>query len=112
MPWLHDLAYFSGGALLANAVPHCVSGVTGRAFQSPFATPPGKGLSSPTVNVLWGFANLAAAYGLILRVGTFNPRATDQIASLALGMLLMSLMAARHFGPLHGGNKPAGSPSP
>jgi hypothetical protein len=28
--WLHDLAYFFGGAFLANAVPHYVSGVMGR----------------------------------------------------------------------------------
>jgi hypothetical protein len=70
MMWLHDLAYFFGGCFLANAVPHYVSGVMGRAFQSPFARPPGKGLSSSTVNVLWGFANLVLAYCLILRVAS------------------------------------------
>jgi hypothetical protein len=109
MNWLHDLAYFLGGAFLANAVPHYVSGVMGRPFQSPFARPPGKGLSSSTVNVLWGFANLAIAYGLILRVGRFDPRALDQIASLGLGLLLMSVMSARIFGRFHGGNSPEGS---
>jgi hypothetical protein len=51
--WLHDIAYLFGGAFLANAVPHFVSGMMGRPFQSPFAKPPGKGLSSSTVNVLW-----------------------------------------------------------
>ena len=113
MIFLHDLAYAGGGACLANAVPHYVSGVTWRAFQSPFAKPPGQGLSSSTVNVLWGFANLAAAYGLILRVGSFDPRQTDHIASLALGALLMSVMAARLFGPFHGGNAatPPGPPA-
>jgi hypothetical protein len=108
MIWLHDLAYFLGGAFLANAVPHYVSGVMGRSFQSPFATPPGKGLSSSTVNVLWGFANLVVAYCLILRVGQFDLRATDHIASLGAGLLLMGVMAARIFGPLHGGNSPVG----
>ncbi len=58
MMWQHDLAYFLGGAFLANAVPHYVSGMMGRPFQSPFAKPSGKGLSSSTVNVLWGFATL------------------------------------------------------
>jgi hypothetical protein len=106
MIWLHDLAYFLGGAFLANAVPHFVSGVMGRPFQSPFAKPPGKGLSSSTVNVLWGFANLVLAYCLILRVGAFDLRAADHIISLGLGLLLMGLMAARIFGPLHGGNSP------
>ncbi len=35
MIWYHDIAYFFGGALRATAVPHDVSGVMGRAFQSP-----------------------------------------------------------------------------
>jgi hypothetical protein len=109
MMWLHDLAYFLGGAFLANAVPHCVSGMMGRSFQSPFAKPPGKGLSSSTVNVVWGFANLVPAYFLILRVGQFDLHAADQVASLGLGFLLMGVMAARTFGRFHGGNSPAGS---
>ena len=104
MSLLHDLAYFFGGAFLANATPHYVSGVMGRSFQSPFARPPGMGLSSSTVNVLWGFANLAAAYCLVLRVGQFDPRATDQIASFGLGFLLMGVLAARSFGRFYGGN--------
>ena len=107
--WLHDLAYFFGGAFLSNAVPHYVSGVTGRAFQSPFAKPPGKGLSSSTVNVVWGFVNLAVAYGLVLRIGQFDLRAWDQAASLGLGLLLMGLMAAATFGRYHGGKAPAKS---
>jgi hypothetical protein len=109
MMWLHDLAYFFGGVFLANAVPHYVSGMMGRPFQSPFARPPGKGLSSSTVNVLWGFANLAVSYCLVLRVGQFDLRAADQIASLGVGLLLMGVMAARTFGRLHGGNIPVGS---
>ncbi len=104
MFWLHDLAYFFGGAFFSNAVPHYVSGVTGRAFQSPFAKPPGKGLSSATVNVVWGFANLVVAYILIARVGRFDFYAADQVAALGLGLLLMGLMAARTFGPYHGGD--------
>lgn len=105
----HDLAYFFGGAFLSNALPHYVSGVMGRAMQSPFAKPPGKGLSSSTVNVLWGFANLILAYFLILRVGQFNLRAMDHIVSLGLGFLLMGVMAARTFGKFHGGNSPTDS---
>jgi hypothetical protein len=107
MEWTHDLAYFFGGAFLANSVPHYVSGALGRSFQSPFAKPPGKGLSSSTVNVLWGIANLARAYCLILRVGQFDLRATDHIASLGLGFFLIGVMAARTFGRFHGGHSPA-----
>ncbi|MEA2919090.1 MAG: hypothetical protein QOJ15_11171, partial [Bradyrhizobium sp.] len=44
MTWLYDLSYLFGGAFLTNAIPHFVSGVMGRPFQSPFASPPGEGL--------------------------------------------------------------------
>src|ERR1035438_3296908 len=54
MRWYHYVAYFFGGAFLANALPHLGNGISGHAFQSPFASPPGEGLSSSTVNVLWG----------------------------------------------------------
>lgn len=106
MIWLHDLSYFFGGAFLANAVPHFVSGTMGRAFQSPFATPSGEGLSSSTVNVLWGFANLVIAYVLVMCVGQFDLRAGDQVAAFGLGLLLLAVIAARLFGRFHGGNAP------
>jgi hypothetical protein len=101
--WYHDLAYFFGGAFLANAIPHLVSGISGSPFQSPFASPPGEGLSSSIVNVLWGTFNLVVAYGLVVRVGLFDPRKTRHAAVLGLGALLMALTLARHFGEFHGG---------
>ncbi len=104
---LHDLAYLFGGAFLCNAVPHFVAGVMGSPFQSPFAKPPGQGLSSSTVNVVWGFANLIVAYGLLLRIGQFDARALDQIGAFGVGVLLMGLLSARAFGRFHGGNAPA-----
>jgi hypothetical protein len=109
MNWLHDLSYLFGGAFLANGVPHFVSGVMGRPFQSPFAKPPGQGLSSSTVNVLWGSANFVIAYLLIARVGNFDLRAADQVIALGLGVLLIGVMSARLFGRFHGGNSPVGS---
>jgi hypothetical protein len=107
MPWVHYLAWFVGGAFLANAAPHFVSGVQGRAFQSPFAKPPGQGLSSSTVNVLWGFLNLVFGYLLLCHVGDFELRAADDAGALGLGMLLMGVALARHFGRFHGGRAPA-----
>jgi hypothetical protein len=103
MRWYHYIAYFFGGAFLANVVPHLVNGVSGNAFQSPFASPPGAGLSSSTINVLWGMFNLALAYLLICRVGDFKLRRTTHVLALGAGILLMSVMLARSFGRFHGG---------
>jgi hypothetical protein len=47
--------------------------------------------------------NLAVAYGLIVRVGRFDLRQIRHVAVLALGLLLMALNLARHFGQFHGG---------
>ena len=102
--WYHLIAYFFGGAFLANTIPHLVNGISGLPFQSPFASPPGRGLSSSTVNVLWGMFNLAVAYGLVARVGRFDLQRTIHVVVLALGALLIALRLARHFGELHGGN--------
>jgi hypothetical protein len=106
MKWLHLLSWFFGGVFFANAVPHFVSGVTGRAFQTPFAKPPGQGLSSSTVNVCWGMFNGLAGYFLLFRVGDFDLKSTLDVAVIGLVALLISLFAARHFGRFHGGNLP------
>ncbi len=107
MNYLHLLSYFFAGLFAANAIPHFVSGVMGRPFQSPFAKPPGEGLSSSTINVVWGFSNALAAYLLLTHVGAFHPRTTTHILAFGLGALLISLFAARHFGQFHGGNAPS-----
>jgi hypothetical protein len=106
MNWLSLVSYFFGGLFLANAVPHFMSGVMGKPFQTPFAKPPGKGLSSSTVNVLWGFTNIVVAYLLLLRVGQFDFRSIACIVPFGVGALLISLFSARHFGELHGGSTP------
>ncbi|MGD0893122.1 MAG: hypothetical protein ABR923_16490 [Terracidiphilus sp.] len=105
MPWYHYVSYFFGGAFLSNTLPHLGNGISGRPFQSPFAKPPGEGLSSSTVNVLWGCFNLAVAYLLILRVGTFSLQNTCHVLTVGAGFVLMSVMMARHFGRFHGGNQ-------
>lgn len=101
---LHDVTYFFGGAFLANATPHTVSGLMGRPFQSPFARPRGEGLSSSTVNVIWGFANLLAAYLLLVRHGDFDIHAAEPMLASGLGALVLSLLMAKHFGRFNGGN--------
>ena len=104
MRWYTYVAYFFGGSFLVNAVPHFVNGVSGRPFPSPFASPPGQGLSSPTVNVLWGAFNLLVAYLLILRVGKFELRRLQHVLPVAIGGLLMAVMLARAFGRVFGGS--------
>jgi hypothetical protein len=106
MEWLYYLSYFFGGLILTNAIPHFVSGVTGRPFQSPFAKPPGERLSSSTVNVLWGFFNLVIGYLLFFQVGNFDLHSAGQVIALGAGVLLMGLLCARMFGRFHGGNSP------
>ncbi len=106
MQLVNYISYFFGGALITNAIPHFVRGVMGQPFQSPFAKPPGKGLSTSTVNVLWGFFNFVVGYVLVCRVGNFDLRSTNHVAALGLGALLMSVLMARMFGRFHGGNSP------
>ena len=103
MRWNHAVAYFFGGHFLANFVPHFVSGITGHPFQSPFAHPPGAGLSSALINVLWGFTNLIVAYALLLKLGKFELRNWQHAAVAGAGALAMALMLASHFGKFYGG---------
>jgi hypothetical protein len=111
MVWYVYLAWFFGGAFLVNAVPHFVLGVSGRRFPSPFSSPPGKGESTATVNVLWGTFNFLIGYLLVTRVGEFHLRQMDCTIVLGAGGLVMALMLARTFGSVYGGDtaKPAGA---
>jgi hypothetical protein len=97
MRWYHYMAYFFGGAFLANALPHLGNGISGHAFQSPFASPPGVGLSSAMVNVLWGFFNLALGYLLVCRVGSFDLRKIQHAFVFGAGILIISLLDAHAF---------------
>jgi hypothetical protein len=103
MHWYTYLAYFFGGAFLVNAVPHFVSGVCGRSFPTPFASPPGKGQSSPMVNVLWGTLNAVVGYFLVCHVGEFYIHCIPDVLILGAGGLLMALMLSRAFGRIYGG---------
>jgi hypothetical protein len=103
MAWREYLALFFGGLFLVNAVPHFVSGVMGRRFPSPFSSPPGKGESSPLVNVLWGAFNLVVGYWLVFRLGDFLIRDAWSVMSLGVGGLAMAVMLAWNFGKVYGG---------
>jgi adenine/guanine phosphoribosyltransferase-like PRPP-binding protein len=75
----------------------------GHPFQSPFASPPGEGLSSALVNVLWGAANLVVAYLLLAQVRTFEFRSWRHVLVAASGGLIVAIQLARHFGRFYDG---------
>jgi len=106
MNWANFISYLFGGAFLANAIPHIVSGMMGHPFQSPFAKPSGQGLSSSAVNMVWGFFNLAVAYVLICRVGDFKPALHRSCGHSGTGFPFNRPAKRRHFGRFHGGNAP------
>jgi hypothetical protein len=105
-PWLGYLVWFIGGAALTNAIPHLCAGLMGRPFQSPFAKPPGQGLSTSRTNVLWGFVNLIVAYLLLDRVGRFDLGDPRDVMAAMFGGLLIGLVCAQGFGRFNGGNAP------
>ncbi len=102
MGWYVYLAHFFAGVFLANGIPHFVHGISGRTFQSPFASPPGVGVSSPIVNVIWGFVNFVIGYVLLSGIGPFSFELSFDALIVGLGALSISLILARHFGRLHG----------
>jgi hypothetical protein len=101
--WYTYVAYFFGGAFFVNSIPHFVNGVSGRRFPTPFASPPGKGESSSTINVIWGAINVVAGYFLVCPVGAFQLRSIIDVLVLGAGGLLTGVVMARGFGQIYGG---------
>ena len=97
MNFLHALVFFIAGAFLANGVPHFVNGISGKHFQTPFASPPGVGESSPTVNVLWGFFNFVVGYILLVQIGDFTGGLSPDLFFTAAGALLMAIFLSSYF---------------
>ena len=101
MEWYFYLAHFFAGVFLANGVPHFVNGISGRKFQTPFASPPGAGESSPVVNVLWGFANFVIGYLLLTGIGHFTYGPSMDSLVVGLGIVAISFVLSRHFSRFH-----------
>jgi len=102
MAWYFYLAQFVSGLFLANGVPHFVRGISGEKFQSPFASPRGVGESSPLVNVVWGFANLAVGFALLRAFAPQEPDETLGWIAVGAGVLLIGVAMSRHFGRVRG----------
>lgn len=100
MQWYHYFAGFWAGGFLANFVPHFVTGICGNKFPTPFAKPPGQGLSSPTVNVVWALVNLLAGC-VLFKAGQVS---LDDYLSFGLffaGIAALSIPMSIHFQKKH-----------
>lgn len=96
MAWYSYLAAFFAGAFLANFVPHFFHGISGDRFPTPFAHPPGRGLSSPTVNVIWAWVNLVAGY-VLFRVGKVSSAETPTLIVFLAGIVFISTALSFSF---------------
>jgi hypothetical protein len=100
MAWYFFVLEFVSGLFLANGVPHFVQGISGHRFQSPFASPPGVGESSPLSNALWGFANLVVGFVLLWFFGPQGSEAGIGWIVVGLGVLLAAVWLSIYFGRL------------
>ena len=106
MAWSLLLVRFLAGVFLANGIPHFVHGLSGRAFPTPFARPPGIGLPSPVTNVLWGFANFLGGGLLLGAMAPSQPGHNGETAAVVLGALVLAMALAWHFGRVHAAAAP------
>jgi hypothetical protein len=98
--WHNYIACFFAGMFLANVVPHFVHGISGDRFPTPFAKPPGKGLSSPTVNVVWALVNLVAG-AILFRAGKVSSGDTVALVVFFAGIAAISIMCSVNFAKKH-----------
>jgi hypothetical protein len=96
MKWYHYIACFFAGLFLTNVVPHFVHGISGDSFPTPFANPPGKGLSSPLINVLWALFNLVIGY-IFLRVGKVSNTKKWSLLAFFAGVVFISILSSISF---------------
>ena len=96
MNWHDYIACFFAGMFLANVVPHFVHGISGDRFPTPFARPRGKGLSSPTVNVVWALFNLVVGY-ILFRVGRVASGGDSALVIFFAGIVVMSTVLSVRF---------------
>jgi hypothetical protein len=100
MNWYHYIACFFAGIFLANVVPHFVHGISGDRFPTPFAKPPGKGLSSPTVNVVWALLNLAVGY-FLFHIGKISSANIFALVVFFVGIAAISIVSSVNFAKKH-----------
>ena len=96
------LLHFFAAMFFINALPHFINGLSGRPFPSPFASPSGKGESSPPLNILWGSINFAIAALLVSQDPSFFACNISNMVALILGALSTAFILSWWFGSLYG----------
>ena len=96
MTWVNYIAVFFAGVFLANVVPHFVHGISGDRFPTPFADPPGKGLSSPVLNVVWALFNLLIGY-FLFRLGKVASGGDPALITFFAGIAFISILSSLRF---------------
>ena len=91
MKWHQYVTSFFTGLFLVNSIPHYLHGIFGYSFPTPFADPPGVGLSSPSINLMWALFNMSMCF-LFYYLTKFNEKNRKKTILFVVGLLVMSLM--------------------
>ncbi len=86
--------------LVSNSLPRLMQCVSGNRFPTPFSNPPGVGLSSPSLNVVWGLANLIVGY-ILYRVGDVSTGGIWSSVVFLIGFAALSMMSSFTFAKKH-----------
>jgi hypothetical protein len=97
LPWTAYIIHFIAAAFLTNGMPHFVNGVSGRPFRTPFARLQGAKLSSPAINVIWGWFNFLVAFLLFANIGPLYIGTPGDTVFVAAGVLVAGVLLARIF---------------
>lgn len=83
------------GMFFANGVPHLVKGITGETHMTPF-----KRVSSPSLNVVWGFVNFVLGFlilGMNSVTGVVNIPTGTNLWAFVAGAFVLAMTAAWLF---------------
>lgn len=97
--WYHYVLAFFAGIFAVNVLPHYFHGISGEQFPSPFANPPGRGLSGPELNILWATINVAVSFSIFYFAKIARRKKQIWIAVVS-GGIFMSFYLANYFGKL------------
>lgn len=94
---LHYIAVFFAGLFLTNCIPHLTASLRDEPFPTPFAKPPGEGLSSPLINFFWAAFNLCAGIALYI-YSDISIGLNIETGVLLVAFLALGTHSSIHFG--------------